>query len=66
MQHIDTITTVVPVVDEDHIPRQLSKIGERDTDLRLRTKQGYRLTHTATIPGPQFTTFVDTFVRDED
>lgn len=67
MQYIDTVTTIVPVVDEDHIPRQLNKLGERDEDLRSRARQGYHLTNTATIPGPQFTTFVDTFVRtDED
>lgn len=66
MQHIDTLTTIVPVVDEDHIPRQLNKIGERDEDLRSRARMGYVLTHTATIPGPQFTTIIDTFVRDDD
>jgi len=66
MQYIDTVTTIVPVVDEDHIPRQLNKLGEREEDLRLRARQGYHLTHTATITGPQFATFVDTFVRTED
>lgn len=66
MQHIDTVTTIVPVVDEDHIPRQLAKIAERDEDLRVRARQGYQLTHTATVAGPQFTTFVDTFTHDSD
>jgi len=66
MQHIDTLTTIVPVVDEDHIPRQLNKIGERDEDLRSRVRMGYVLTHTVAISGPDFTTFVDTFVRTDD
>jgi hypothetical protein len=67
MQHIDTLVTFVPVVGEDEMQRQLRKLGERDDDLKTRARMGYALTHTATIPGPQFTTFVDTLVRpDED
>ncbi|MEG8037741.1 hypothetical protein QP157_21220 [Sphingomonas sp. LR61] len=64
MQHINTVTTIVPVVGEDDIPRQLAKIAERDEDLRVRARQGYQLTHTATVAGPHFTTFVDTFTHD--
>lgn len=65
MQHIDTLTTFVPVVTEDQMQRQLRKLGERDADAADRMRMGYVLTHTATITGPQFTTFVDTFVRTD-
>lgn len=65
MQHIDTLTTIVPVVDEDHIPRQLAKLSERDEDLRSRARMGYQLIHTATVAGPHFTTFVDTLTHDD-
>lgn len=66
MQHIDTLTTFVPVVGEDEMQRQLRKLGEREEDLKTRTRMGYVLTHTATIAGPQFTTFVDTLTRADD
>ncbi|WP_420367171.1 hypothetical protein [Curtobacterium sp. L1-20] len=66
MQHIDTLTTFVPVVGEDDMQRQLRKLGERDEDIRSRSRMGYVLTHTASIAGPQFTTFVDTFTRTDD
>jgi hypothetical protein len=67
MQYIDMLTTFVPVVGEDDMQRQLRKLGERDDDMKSRTRMGYMLISAATIPGPQFTTFVDTFVRtDED
>lgn len=65
MQHIDTVTTFVPVVTEDQLPRQLRKLGERDADVADRMRMGYVLTHTATITGPQFTTYVDTLVRTD-
>ena len=67
MQHIDTLTTFVPVVGEDDMQRQLRKLGERDEDMKSRARMGYVLISAAAIAGPQFTTFVDTFVRtDED
>lgn len=66
MQHIDTITTFVPVVGEDEKQRQLRKLGEREDDMKGRTRMGYVLISTATIPGPKFTTFVDTFTRTDD
>ncbi len=66
MQHIDTLTTFVPVVGEDEKQRQLLKLGEREDDMKSRTRMGYVLISSATIPGPQFTTFVDTFVRTEE
>lgn len=66
MQHIDTLTTFVPVVGEDEKQRQLRKLGEREDDMKGRTRMGYVLISSAAIPGPQFTTFVDTFVRTEE
>ncbi len=66
MQRIETVTTFVPVVEEDQMQRQLRKVGEREADLRQLAQMGYTLTHTATITGPQFTTFVDTLTRTDD
>jgi hypothetical protein len=66
MRHIETVTTFVPVVDEYQMQRQLRKVGEREEDLRQLARMGYTLTHTATITGPQFTTFVDTLTRTDD
>lgn len=66
MQRIETVVTFVPVVEEDQMQRQLRKAGEREDDLRQRAAMGYALTHTATIAGPQFTTFVDTLTRTDD
>ncbi|MFE6767286.1 hypothetical protein [Streptomyces sp. NPDC057689] len=66
MQRIETVTTFVPVVDEDQLQRQLRKVGEREADLQQLGRMGYTLTHTATITGPQFTTFVDTLTRTDD
>ncbi|QQD77877.1 hypothetical protein I8920_15920 (plasmid) [Curtobacterium sp. YC1] len=66
MQHIDTLTTFVPVVGEDEKQRQLRKLGEREDDIKGRTRMGYVLISSATIPGLQFTTFVDTFVRTDE
>jgi len=66
MQHIETVTTFFPVVDEDQLQRQLRKVAEREADLQQLARMGYALTHTATIAGPQFTTFVDTLTRTDD
>ncbi len=66
MQRIESVTTFVPVVEEDQMQRQLRKVGEREADLRQLAQMGYMLTHTATITGPQFTTFVDTLTRTDD
>jgi hypothetical protein len=66
MQRIETVTTFVPVVEEDQMQRQLRKVGEREADLRQLAQMGYTLTHTSTITGPQFTTFVDTLTRTDD
>ncbi|MBT1608630.1 hypothetical protein [Curtobacterium flaccumfaciens] len=63
MQRIESLATLFPVVKEDEIPRQLAKITERDEDLQILLKQGYVLTHTAAIAGPEFTTFVDTLIH---
>ncbi|MEV8339784.1 MULTISPECIES: hypothetical protein [Micrococcales] len=66
MQSITTITTFVPVVDDTEIQRQLRKLGEREEDLAHHARAGYALAHTATVTGPDFTTFVDTLTRDNE
>ena len=63
---ITTITTVVPVVGEDEIQRQLRKLGERDQDLATYARAGWQLVHTATVSGPHFTTFVDTLTQTDE
>jgi len=63
---ITTITTVVPVVGEDRLQRQLRKLGERDQDLATYARSGWQLVHTATVSGPHFTTFVDTLTQTDE
>lgn len=63
---ITTVVTFVPVVTEDELQRQLRKLGEREEDLRGYSRAGWELSHTATITGPQFVTFVDTLTLDPD
>jgi hypothetical protein len=65
MQQITTVTTAVPVVEEGQLQRQLRKLGERDQELAGFGRNGWALTHTATIPGPKFVMFVDTLTRDQ-
>lgn len=62
--YIRTVTTFVPIVDESQMQRQLRKIGEREDELATLARKGYELTHTATLTGPEFVTFVDTLTRD--
>jgi len=63
-QQITTVTTVVPVVQEEGLRRQLPKLGERDSDLAGHSRNGWTLSHTAAIGGTDYTTFVDTLARD--
>jgi hypothetical protein len=63
---ITTIVTFVPVVTEDALQRQLRKLGERDEDLSRYGRAGWELSHTATITGPEFVTFVDTLTLDPE
>jgi len=63
---ITTITTVVPVVGEDEIQRQLRKLGERDQDLATYARSGWQLVHAATVSGPHFATFVDTLTQTDE
>jgi hypothetical protein len=65
MQQITTVTTAVPVVEEGQVPRQLRQLSERDQELAGFGRSGWALTHTATIPGPEFVMFVDTLTRDQ-
>jgi hypothetical protein len=64
-QQITTVTTLVPVVTEDNVNRQLRKIGERDSDLSRYASNGWALVHTHAIAGVDYTTFVDTLTRSE-
>lgn len=64
--YITTVTTLVPVVGEDEIQRQLRKLAERDTDLSQFSCAGWNLSNTATITGPDFVTFVDTLTKTDD
>ncbi|MCJ0700254.1 hypothetical protein FRIG_03745 [Frigoribacterium faeni] len=62
-QQVTTVTTFVPVVGEEALNRQLRKLGERDSDLSQHVGNGWILTHTASIGGADYTTFVDTLTR---
>ncbi|MBS3183452.1 hypothetical protein [Leucobacter manosquensis] len=69
MQSISTITTVVPVVDDTEIPRQLRKLAERDENLMSYAHSGSSLASIVAIAGPEFVTFVtfvDTLTRDPE
>ncbi len=66
MQNITTLTTIVPIVDDTEIPRQLRKLAERDEDLASHARSGFTLASTVAITGPEFVTFVDTLTRDPD
>jgi len=66
MQNITTLTTIVPIVDDTEIPRQLRKLAERDEDLTSHARSGFTLASTVAITGPEFVTFVDTLTRDPD
>ena len=48
-QQITTVTTLVPVVTEEALNRQLRKIGERDSDLAQYASNGWALVHTHAI-----------------
>jgi len=65
MQQIATVTTAVPVVEEGQLQRQVRKLGERDQELAGFGRNGWALTHTATVPGPEFVMFVDTLTRHQ-
>jgi len=64
-QHITTVTTLVPVVTEEALNRQIRKTGERDSDLAQYASNGWTLVHTHAIAGVDYTTFVDTLTRSE-
>ncbi|MBD8729032.1 hypothetical protein [Frigoribacterium sp. CFBP 13707] len=64
-QQITTVTTLVPVVTEEALNRQLRKLGERDSDLAQYASNGWALVHTHAIAGVDYTTFVDTLTRSE-
>jgi len=64
-QQITTVTTIVPVVTEENLNRQLRKLGERDSDLSQYAGNGWILAHSHAVSGPDYTTFVDTLTRSE-
>jgi len=64
-QQITTVMTLVPVVTEENLNRQLRKIGERDSDLAQYANNGWTLAHSHAIAGVDYTTFVDTLTRSE-
>ena len=64
-QHITTVTTLVHVVTEEALNRQIRKTGERDSDLAQYASNGWTLVHTHAIAGVDYTTFVDTLTRSE-
>ena len=64
-QQITTVSTFVPVAGVEGMQSQLRKIAERDGDLGSLARKGWDLAHTATIPGPEGVTFVDTLTRTE-
>ena len=64
-QQITTVATVVPVVSEGALQRQLRKIGERESDLVALAAAGWTLIHSQAVQNPECTTFVDTLTRSE-
>ena len=64
-QQITTVSTFVPVVGVEGMQQQLRKTAERDGDLGSLARSGWDLAHTATIPGPEGVTFVDTLTRTD-
>jgi hypothetical protein len=64
-QSIQTIESRVVKSDADTVSRS-RQIGYRAEALSEHARASYRLTHTATIEGEEFVTFVDTLVRDND
>lgn len=64
-QQVTTVTTVVPVVTFEGLPRQMEKLAERDSDLGAFAANGWVLTHTHAITGTDHTMFVDTLARSE-
>lgn len=62
-QQITTVSTFVPATTAEDRQYQGRKIAERTEDLQAHAQSGWSLAHTATIPGPEGVTFVDTLTR---
>ena len=58
----ETVTTLLPKGDDEGRTRAL-RIAARLDDLNAHARAGYVVTHTATIDGAEFVTFVDTLAR---
>lgn len=63
-QQVTTVTTVVPIIRDEGLQRQLKKLGERDSDLAHFGRNGWVLAHSHAIDGTDYTTFIDTLTRD--
>jgi hypothetical protein len=64
-QSIQTIANHVTKDDSDALARS-RQLTNRADELTSYARAGYRLTHTATVEGAEFVTFVDTLTKDTD
>lgn len=62
---IQTIETRV-TKDDNEIQAQSRQLANRSEDLSSHARVGYALTHTTTIDGTDYVTFVDTLTRVND
>jgi hypothetical protein len=65
MQNITTVTTSVPVGDDEGGQR-IRQLVARDEDLAAHGRAGYRLHNTQVITGTERVTFVDTLTRESE
>jgi hypothetical protein len=64
-QSIETIANHVTRDDNEAATRNCQLTGRAD-ELASYARAGYNLTHTATIEGTDYVTFVDTLTRNND
>jgi hypothetical protein len=64
-QSIQTIANHVTKDDND-VPTRNRQLANRAEELTSYARAGYSLTHTATVEGAEFVTFVDTLTKDTD
>ena len=65
IQSIHTIANHVTKDDND-TPARSRQLTNRADELTSYARAGYRLTHTDTVEGAEFVTFVDTLTKDTD
>ncbi len=61
---ISTIHTTLSALADDH-DANMRRLAERATDLSEHARHGYQLVSTATVPGNELTTLVDTLQKVE-